>query len=425
MTPAESHLYQKTLACVHCGLCLPACPAYQADPRESLAPRGQVYNVRALLEGRIELTEGLASEIYDCLACRGCESVCPSGVPVGSIIEQARALITEERTEGAIARLTKRALLSGVLAHRRRLGLLMGLLRGYERSGVRSLVRALLSRVAPGLARRERLMPHLAPARGPRLPDLVPAMGASRGRVALFTGCIASHLFSEVNAATVRVLCRNGYDVMIPREQVCCGALHLHNGLRGTGRRLARRNLAVFDDASIEHVVVNAAGCGAALAEVHELLEDEEKDKAREFSSKVVDVSALLVRDGFEAPRGSLSPIRVAYDAPCHLFHAQKVRNEPVALLRSIPGVELVEHRDAERCCGSAGIYNVTHYALSMQALETKMQEIAKVRPDVVATGNPGCHIQLSEGIRRTGLRAEVVHPVVLLDRAYARESPP
>jgi glycolate dehydrogenase iron-sulfur subunit len=420
VTPAEAHLYEKTLACVHCGLCLPACPAYQAEPRESLAPRGQVYNVRALLEGRIELTSGLAGELYDCLACRGCESVCPSGVPVGSIVEEARALVTEARTEGALARLTKRALLSGVLAHPRRLGLLMLVLRGYEWSGLRSLVRLLLSGVAPALARRERLMPNLSPPRAPAPPELVPATGEKRGRVALFTGCIASHLFSDVNAATIRVLSRNGYEVVVPREQVCCGALHLHNGLPETARRLALRNLAVFDDPSIEHVVINAAGCGAALAEYHELLRGDAK--AREFSRRVVDVSALLVRGGFEAPRGRGDSIRVAYDAPCHLFHAQKVRSEPVELLRSIPGVVLVEHRDSERCCGSAGIYNVTHYDLSMQVLDSKMREIAKVRPDVVATGNPGCHIQLSEGVRRQELEAEVVHPVVLLDRAYRRE---
>ncbi len=420
MTPAESHLYQKTLACVHCGLCLPACPAYQAAPRESLAPRGQVYNVRAMLEGRIALTSGMASEIYDCLACRGCESVCPSGVPVGSIVEEARSLITEGRQEGPIVRLSKRAILSGVLAHPRRLSLLMAVLRGYQRSGLRSLVRALLSRVAPELARRERLMPDLAPPRSRGIPEIVPALGDKRGRVALFTGCIGSHLFSDVNEATVRVLRRNGYEVVVPRAQVCCGALHLHNGLRETGRRLARRNLSVFEDPSIEHIVVNAAGCGAALAEYHDLLEGEER--AGRFARRVVDISALLVRGGFEAPRASLGSLRVAYDAPCHLFHAQKVKTEPREILRSIPGVELVEHLDSERCCGSAGIYNVTHYDLSMQVLDGKMQEIAKVRPDVVATGNPGCHIQLSEGVRRNNLGAEVVHPVVLLDRAYARE---
>jgi glycolate oxidase iron-sulfur subunit len=411
-------LYEKTLACVHCGLCLPACPAYRVDPRESLAPRGQVYNIRAVLEGRLELTPALASEIYDCLACRGCESVCPSGVPVGSIVEEARGLITEKKQEGSLARHLKRILLSGILAHPRRLSALMSLLRLYERSGLRSLARFLLARIAPALAERERLMPSPGP-KAPCLPALSPASGETRCRVALFTGCIASHSFADVNAATLRVLQRNGFEVVVPEDQVCCGALHQHNGLPDTGRRLARKNVEVFEKASAERIVVNAAGCGAALSEYGEFLSGDPKAKA--FAARVVDVTALLVREGFERPSAGLDPVRVAYDAPCHLFHAQKVKNEPREILKSIPGVQLVEHHESERCCGSAGIYNVTHYRMSMEVLTAKMREIAKVRPDVIATGNPGCHIQLSEGVRRAGLGAEVVHPVVLLDRAYRR----
>jgi glycolate oxidase iron-sulfur subunit len=409
-------LYEKTLACVHCGLCLPACPAYRNDPRESIAPRGQVYNIRAVLEGRLELTPALASEIYECLACRGCESVCPSGVPVGAIVEQARGLISEKKLESTSERSLKRILLSGIVAHPRRLSALMALLRLYERTGLRSLVRLVLKRLSPALADRERLMPSVG-ARPAPLPAFTPAAGERRSRVALFTGCIASHCFSEVNEATLRVLQRNGYDVVVPEDQVCCGALHQHNGLPETARRLARRNVEVFARARVDRVVVNAAGCGAALAEYGEFLPDEAA--ASEFSSRVVDVSALLAREGFEAPTGAIPPVRVAYDAPCHLFHAQKVKNEPRRILESIPGVELVEHHESERCCGSAGIYNVTHYAMSMEVLAVKMRELAKARPDVIATGNPGCLIQLKEGARRCGLPVEVVHPVVLLDRAY------
>jgi glycolate oxidase iron-sulfur subunit len=416
VTPEEAVLYEKTLACVHCGLCLPACPAYGASPRESLAPRGQVYNVRAVLEGRLALTDALASEIYDCLACRGCESVCPSGVPVGSIMEGFRALITDRKKESAALRLGKRLLLSGVLAHPRRLSVLMSLLRFYEASGLRSMVRRTLALVAPRLAERERLMPPLAPPRR-ALPRIVPAEGERRKRVALFSGCIASHLFCDVNEATARVLARNGFEVVVPREQVCCGALHLHNGLADTARRLARRNVDVFRAGSFDAVVVNAAGCGAALSEYGELLANE--SGSGDFARSVVDVSAFLVREGFAPPKGALASVRVAYDAPCHLVHAQRVRSEPRELLSSIPGVELLAYRDSERCCGSAGIYNVTHYETSMEVLEAKMREIGKVRPDVIATGNPGCHIQLSEGVRRFGPKAEVVHPIVLLDRAY------
>jgi glycolate oxidase iron-sulfur subunit len=416
VTPEEAVLYEKTLSCVHCGLCLPACPAYGVSPRESIAPRGQVYNVRAMLEGRLALTDELASEFYDCLACRGCESVCPSGVPVGSIMEHARALITEGKKESVALRVGKKVLLSGVLAHPRRLSLLMALLRVYEASGLRSLVRRALELLAPRLAERERLMPSLAPARR-ALPSVVPAEGERRKRVALFSGCIASHLFSDVNEATARVLARNGFEVVVPSEQVCCGALHVHNGLADTAKRLARRNVEVFGAGSFDAVIVNAAGCGAALSEYGELLEGEAGSS--DFARSVVDVSAFLVREGFAPPKAALAGIRVAYDAPCHLFHAQRVKSEPRDLLRSIPGLALVEYRDSERCCGSAGIYNVTHYEMSMEVLEVKMREIGKVRPDVIATGNPGCHIQLSEGVRRFGLKAEVVHPIVLLDRAY------
>jgi glycolate oxidase iron-sulfur subunit len=375
-----------------------------------------VYNIRAVFEGRLELTPALASEIYDCLACRGCESVCPSGVPVGSIVEQARGLISEKRLQGRSVRLMKRVLLSGVVAHPRRLSILMALLRFYERSGLRSFARFALARLSPALAARERLMPSLARKPGP-LPALASPSGEKRSRVALFTGCIAAHAFSDVNEATVRVLKRNGFEVVVPEDQVCCGALHQHNGLPETGRRLAGKNVEVFERAGVDRVVVNAAGCGAALSEYGEILGGDPRAEA--LASRAIDVSALLVREGFEPPTSALPPIRVAYDAPCHLFHAQKVRSEPRELLQSIRGVELVEHHESERCCGSAGIYNLTHYAMSMEVLDVKMREIARVRPDAIATGNPGCHIQLSEGVRRAGLRAEVVHPIVLLDRAY------
>lgn len=395
---------------------MPACPAYEAQPRESLAPRGQVYNVRALLEGRLEMSEGLASEIYECLACRGCETVCPAGVPVGAIMEEARGLITDEKAESASLRYLKRILLAGVLAHPARLSWLMAGMRLAETLG---LVR-LASWLSPKIAARAAMMPRLAPSRP--LSARYEPDGPAKKRVALFSGCIASHMFGDVNEATARVLQRNGYEVVVPPKQVCCGALHLHNGLPDTARRLARENVEVFED--VDAIVVNAAGCGAALTEYGELLEG--SSAAESFASRVVDISAFLVREGFESPSAppSAEKIRVAYDAPCHLFHAQKVTTEPVDLLGRIPGVELVSHPNPERCCGSAGIYNVTHYDMSMDVLESKMADIAPVAPDVIATGNPGCHIQLSAGVKRSGMTSEVVHPVVLLERAYRASDP-
>jgi glycolate oxidase iron-sulfur subunit len=268
---------------------------------------------------------------------------------------------------------------------------------------------------------RESLLPSLPPRDAATdLPERLSPQGAPRKRVGLFTGCIASHFFADVNAATARVLQRNGFEVVVPSAQGCCGALHLHNGLRDTARDLARANVKAFQEAEVEAVVVNAAGCGAALAEYDELLAGQDiQSGAASFAERVVDVSALLVREGFDPPRGEVAA-RVAYDEPCHLLHAQKVHEEPYQLLRSIPGVSLQIFRDAERCCGSAGIYNITLYDLSMKALEDKMRHLADVAPDIIVSANPGCLLQLRHGVRRSGLTAEVTHPVVLLDRAYA-----
>jgi glycolate oxidase iron-sulfur subunit len=380
-----------------------------------------VYNVRALLEGRLVLTDSLADDIYDCLACRACESVCPAGVPVGSIMEDVRGLITEAKTESWLVRAVKKLILGGIVAHPKRLGWVVGLLRFYQASGLRRLVSSLLPFLPGKLAERESLLPNLPPRDAhPELPPLLSPRGTPRKRVGLFTGCIASHFFADINAATARVLQRNGFEVVIPGGQGCCGALHLHNGLPEIARKLAQANVKAFQEAGVEAVVVNAAGCGAALSEYDELLHGQ--PGAEDFALRVADVSEFLVREGFESPRGKVAA-RVAYDEPCHLLHAQKVHDEPYELLRSIPGVSLQSFRDAERCCGSAGIYNITHYDLSMKALEEKMRHLAGVAPDIIVSGNPGCLMQLRHGVRRAGLAAEVTHPIVLLERAYAIEA--
>jgi len=411
-------IYEKTLACVHCGLCLPACPAYENAPRESLAPRGQVFNARALLEGRLPASDGLADDLYECLACRGCESVCPAGVEVGAIVEGVRGLLDEEAVEPRRVRVLKRFALGVVVARPAVLGAAMWLLRFTGRLGLRRLVQPVLARLAPKLAARERLLPDV-PARE-RFPARTSPVGEARGTVALFLGCVAPHLRPETSRAAIEALTRNGWEVVIPREQGCCGALHLHAGLPDLARPLARRNLAAFPDDL--PVVTTAAGCGAALSEYGELLDAE--TPAGAFSRRVTDVSAFLAENGCRPPAAGPreTPLRVVYDAPCHLFHAQQVREEPLRILRSLPGVELVTVRDPERCCGSAGIYNVTRHDTSMAVLDRKMANIAPANPDLIATGNIGCQLQLAEGARRAGLAAEVAHPVELLADAYRRE---
>lgn len=422
--PEALRIYEKTLACVHCGLCLPACPAYENAPRESLAPRGQVFNARAMLEGRLPASAGLAEDLYECLACRGCETVCPAGVEVGAIVEGVRGLVADERVESLRARILKRFALGVVVARPAVLTAAMWLLRLTGRIGLRRLAQPVLARLAPKLAARERLLPDV-PARE-RFPARISPGGEARGTVALFLGCVAPHLRPETSRAAIEALTANGWEVVIPREQGCCGALHLHAGLPDLARGLARRNLAAFPDDL--PVVTTAAGCGAALSEYEELLgggsHRETAPRAGAFSRRVTDVSAFLAESGCRPPAAGPreTPLRVVYDAPCHLFHAQRVREQPLRILRGLPGVELVTVRDSERCCGSAGIYNVTRHDTSMAVLDRKMANIAPADPDLIATGNIGCQLQLAEGARRAGLAAEVAHPVELLADAYRRE---
>ena len=262
-------IYEKTLACVHCGLCLPACPAYENAPRESLAPRGQVFNARALLEGRLPASDGLAEDLYECLACRGCETVCPAGVEVGAIVEGVRGLLDEEAVEPRRVRVLKRFALGVVVARPAVLNAAMWLLRFTGRIGLRRLVQPVLARLAPKLAARERLLPDV-PARE-RFPARISPGGEARGTVALFLGCVAPHLRPETSRAAIEALTRNGWEVVIPEEQGCCGALHLHAGLPDLARPLARRNVGAFP-ADLP-VVTTAAGCGAALSEYGELLD--------------------------------------------------------------------------------------------------------------------------------------------------------
>ncbi len=318
--------YEKTLDCVHCGLCLPDCPTYQETGRETSSPRGRIYLMRGVAEGRIPLDGLVADEMYFCLACRACESACPAGVEYGHLVETMRAEVDAAGARGRTARFVERLLLCRVIGSPRGLRAATALLRAYQRSGLQGLVRRLgVLRLAPSLARAERSLPALPDPYRP--PILVPAEGERRGRVALFRGCVMPELFASASAATVRVLAANGFEIHIPRGQVCCGALHLHSGDPAAAERLHRRNRSAFRIDTVDAVISDAAGCGVAL-----------KGYGDEFARKVRDVSEFLAEAGLRAPRGRLA-LRVAYDDPCHLLHGQRIGEPPRALLRSIPGV--------------------------------------------------------------------------------------
>jgi len=402
-------IHRRALDCVHCGLCLSSCPTYVETGRETSSPRGRVYLMRAVAEGRLPLDDALATEAHLCLGCRACETACPSGVAYGAMLELTRAEVADAGLRRGGLRALEQLALRHVVPHPRRLGFLVGLV------GLAQRLR--LDRALGALLPEGRLpaLPEVPPrSERRRLPELVPAEGARRGRVAFFEGCVMPELFGDVNAATARVLARNGFDVVVARGQGCCGALHAHAGDEAAAARLARANVAAFGAAEVDSLVVNSAGCGAALRDVGRWLPGE----GEVLAGSVRDVCELLDAEGLRAPSLRLE-LRVAYDDPCHLLHAQKVGDAPRRLLAAIPGVELVAHGDPGACCGAAGTYSFTQRSMSEAILARKLDALEAADPDVIATGNPGCLMQLRAGVAARGLRARVEHPVTLLDRAY------
>jgi glycolate oxidase iron-sulfur subunit len=383
-------------------------------------PRGRIDLMRAAAEGRIGLDGAFRQHIELCLACRACESACPSGVRYGALVEVARAAIEASRTPGLGERFLRWLLLRQMLPHPRRLRRAAALLRLYQRLGVPRLVQR-----TPLLPARLRAMEALLPPLPPAHSDVrvaAPAGDPPRGRVAFFHGCVQDAFFADVNAATLRVLQRNGYAVHVPPGQTCCGAAPLHLGERELARELARRNVDAFLAGDYEAIINNAGGCGAALKEYPHLLEDDPAyaTKARRFAAQVQDISEFLAQNLHVPPQGEVH-VRATYVDSCHLRHAQKVVHPPRELLRAIPGLELVELARPDWCCGSAGVYNILQRETADAVLEAKMADIAATGAELIVTTNTGCHLQLLYGVRRAGLKAQVVHLVELLERSYAR----
>lgn len=398
--------------CVHCGFCLQACPTYVTLDDENDSPRGRLLLMRSFLEGTIETSDADARHHIDqCLGCRACETVCPSGVPYGHLLEATRATLTARHPLPWHARL-----LLSVFRHRRVLAAALAASRWFRWTRLP----ALLARVLP-----ERLgfpLDMLATS-APRLGTTaypVAAPPAARESFALLEGCVMRGLYDHTNAATRRTLAVNGYRECRAEGQECCGALHAHAGNLDAARALARRNIEAFERSGADHVVSNAAGCGAMLKEYGQLLADDPAwaERAARVSKGARDVTELLAAAGPVAG-GTLS-MRVTYDAPCHLLHAQRVSAPPLKVLASIPGLELVPLTDADYCCGAAGIYNLLEPEVSAAVLEPKLAHIRATGTAYVATGNPGCLMQIGAGLRRAGVEAEAIHPVELLDASYA-----
>ncbi|HSR51292.1 MAG TPA: (Fe-S)-binding protein [Acidobacteriota bacterium] len=396
------------LDCIHCGLCLPKCPTYQELGTETDSPRGRIHLMLAAQQGRIQLDPAAVSHLEGCLACRACESACPSGVRYELMLSDTRARLRREHPPGWL----RRAAFQRLLPYPGRLRLMTAALRLYQRSGLQKLVRSsgVLKRV-PSLRQAEAKLPHIPPSRP--LKNFYAAYGSARCKVGFLSGCVMPVLFPEVHQASIELLRRAGCDVVLPPAQTCCGALHSHDGLRRQASDLARQNVEAFGP-DLEAVVVNSAGCGAALKDYPHWISDSFHQKARDLALRIRDINEFL--DHLN-PAWDLKPLklRVAYDDACHLLHGQGISRQPRALLGRIPQLQLADVPNADRCCGAAGLYTLEQPEMSDRLLERKLEELLSVQPDRIVTANPGCLLQLRYGIQSKSLGLHVQHPVELL----------
>ncbi|MSP21885.1 MAG: 4Fe-4S dicluster domain-containing protein [Dehalococcoidia bacterium] len=411
--------------CIHCGFCLPSCPTYLATGSELESPRGRLHLIGAILEGRIEANERVLPHLDLCLQCRACETACPSNVPYGRIMEDARAAIVAQGVAKRPRTWTLRmALLRGVIARPRVLRTVLVPARVAARLGLHRLGRPLLRRFLPSRAASIETQLAALRRRPFRRSGLLAQPASPRVRVALLTGCVHGELTPGMHEATVRVLARLGCEVVAPPDQACCGALHAHAGDTEAARALARHNIEAFEEAGVDAAIVNAAGCGAAMKEYGRLLRNDDAwcDRAERFASTVRDVLEYIAGiDGFEHGLGRLDAgaALVTLQDSCHLAHAQGIREAPRRLLSAIPGLDLRELEAPDRCCGAAGLYSLVQPEMSQAVLEAKMDDVEGTGASVICTSNPGCTLQLAAGIVARGLEARAVHVVELLDESY------
>jgi glycolate oxidase iron-sulfur subunit len=438
--------------CIHCGLCLTACPTYRVLRIEPDSPRGRIYLMRGLAEGRIAPSDPLIEHLDNCLDCRACETVCPAGVPYSRMLEAARGQINRRALRFSPLRLLGEWALKTLFPERDRMHLAADLLRLGQRGPIAALmrspaVRRLLPAFAaqgydmtpPLLPRAERALERVAEGLPPgaRMESLPHGLvfhpaDRPRARVAFFTSCVMEVMFPRVNHEAVRLMVLTGCEVVVPGDQTCCGALHAHAGLRRSAKALARHNVRAFAAAGCDFIVTDSAGCGAALRECGHLLHDDEAAaEAGEFARRVRDVSEVLAEVGLPEPAARLAsdadparPLRVGYHDPCHLAHGQGVRNPPRALLRRLPGVELVDLPNADWCCGSAGVYNLTHAVMANAQLAGKLDSIEQVAAEVVVASNPGCLLHMERGARARGMKTRMAHIVEVLGAAYPPAAP-
>lgn len=408
--------------CMRCGFCLPACPTYRETGLEAASPRGRIALMKGVHDGLIEPEPSIVDQLDLCLGCRACEPACPADVKYGQLLEQARDAIEEENKRPWLVRFLRFLFFKQLFPYPRRMHILGGLLKFYQKSGIQWLMRksGIMKLFPQHMRDMEAILP-AADARGVRHytgEHLKAALAKPKGKVGLFRGCIMDVMFTETNRKTAQLLTTAGYDVVIPDTQTCCGALQAHSGESDLARELARQNIRVFKEAGVDAIISNAGGCGALLLEYDHLLKDDPdwREDAKWFSERLKDVSEVILEAIDDLPLGPL-PVRITYQDSCHLRNGMKASHAPRKLLQSIPESEYVELFEADRCCGSAGIYNLTQPQMSMQLLTEKMAHVKETKAEWLATANPGCLLQMKLGIHQAGLEKEMqaVHVVDVL----------
>ena len=410
------------MRCIHCGLCLQQCPTYRILGMEADSPRGRLHLIREVAEKQRDLSEDVVKHLDLCVSCQACETACPSGVKYGHLLGLARAQIALQRRPSRVERVVRWLAFDQLVPHPLRMRAFGWGLKLYQRLGIQAIVRRLgVLRFFPRLmGSMEGILPPLRRFYTPPAAHEVAPVGQEKHRVGFLSGCIMPLAFGETQEATVRVLSRNGCRVLIPDGQVCCGALHAHFGEREKAKKLARRNVDVFEKARVDYVVSDAAGCSAMLKEYGELLADDPAyaQRAEHFAHNVRDITEFLAGLPITPPTRPINA-RVTLQEPCHLAHAQKIKKAPRDLIKAIPGLQFVEMKDSDRCCGSGGIYNIVHPELSDIMLEEKLGNIAATQAEIVVSANPGCMMQIGQGLQKTNSPARLVHLVTLLDEAY------
>lgn len=410
--------------CVHCGMCLPSCPTYRLTGQEMSSPRGRLWLMKAVADGRLDLLDPIFDEqMYQCLNCRACEAVCPSGVHYGPLVEAARSQLEQHRPRPLWQRAARKVAMGWLFGDARRLRVAVASLRVYQRSGLAAVLRrsGLLK-----LARMDELEAMMPPvSRRSLMPGRETWSAAAPLRsVRLFNGCVMGTVFADTNRAAARVMANNGACVDLPAGQQCCGALHVHAGMMEEARALARANIDAFEASGEDPIIVTAAGCGAALKEYGFLLKDDPAyaDRATRFSARVRDVTEHLAETDLVPPTVPIERV-VTYQEPCHLVHAQRITVQPRRLLKAVPGLKLVEMRESSLCCGSAGIYNLIRKEMAEDLGDRKVRHVMETGALDVVTANPGCAMQLRASLKRNGSKARVRHIVEVLDEAYGGDA--